>query len=670
MLDDLRSWGTDCSEELFRAGFCVRDAICARIHRRVADPTNDEYGACNAPVGPRRYNKIFIADSFTASLNQNWYIVTVPVVIALVLGLVWMGLAVWLPTRAPLLLASIATVSIAGIYIGWSAGMADMDNNYSVIIYGVLFVLFILGSWKNQNRTGQILKLGSFVLRGNAIDGVKDGITQRSAVAIVLPASVPAVIQALYSVVFLVFVATAGYIVEFASDFSDVPIFVAADRWFRYLLGTVSSLTLGIVDPDIDGLAYEEVKSLMCRFNAILPLNVGVILFSIFFLFSSIFFQFATRFVVSCSVADWYTSGTKRYRPLPAGIHSAGRLGLVRALLRGGHKIMVNGLWSMLGGTPASVMSSISALITHLVVSPVDCVAYSFIGFLLTAFTKFQSRFGLVHASMCGAVPRNNDECSRLSSLLIRKTYGRQFASVGDSGEVRLLSVSGNVLAIACGLIAWVGIDYLQQFDSVHHLGGWSLLIIWLTGSGIQKPGLVVMIATLVDTQAEWDMNLPDQMAKNAVMGFIIMSAICNSVIRVIIEIPASATDAVVYCYAIENTRRRKIRSMQLDEMIHLDYVGDFGRFPAGTRLERTVVKCPIDGKGGQSVTIDVDGRVHEVKIPQGAKPGRDFEVAIPVPINSLDSEEENEDDMMSDDDSEDVVAGGAVANQRGTTVL
>ena len=109
---------------------------------------------------------------------------------------------------------------------------------------------------------------------------------------------------------------------------------------------------------------------------------------------------------------------------------------------------------------------------------------------------------------------------------------------------------------------------------------------------------------------------------------------------------------------------------MQLDEMIHLDYVGDFGRFPAGTRLERTVVKCPIDGKGGQSVTIDVDGRVHEVKIPQGAKPGRDFEVAIPVPINSLDSEEENEDDMMSDDDSEDVVAGGAVANQRGTTVL
>ena len=666
-LNDLRSWGTDCADELFRVGFCVRDETCARIHERVLEPRTADFGACSIPPGPRRYNNIFIATSFTASLNQNWYIATVPIVIALVLGLLWMGLSVLWPRVSPVILAAFGSASLLAMYIGWSAGMTGKVNNYSVIIYAILVALFALGTWTNQNRTGQILKLGSFIMRGNAIDGVDDGITERSAVSITAPASVPAVIQAIQSAVFLIFVASAGYIVEFASTFDDVPIFVTADRWYRYLAGTVSSLTLGLVDPHVDTPAYEQAKSLLCNFSAILPLNSGVIAFCVFYPFMSIFCQFATKFVVSCAVADWYTSGTKRYRPLPSGIESAGRLGLGRALWKAGDKVMVNGLWSMIGSTSASVMSSAIALIAHLVVSPIDCVVYSFIGFLLTAFTKFESRFGLVHASMYGGTPPTMSECSQASSLLVRRTFGRQFASVGDSGEVRLLSISGNALAVACGLIGWVGLDYLQQFDSVNHLGGWVILIIWLTGSAIQKPGFVVMIATLVDSQATWNMNLEDQMAKNAVMGFIIMSAVCNSVLRAIIEIPTSATDAVVYCYAVEQTRRRKIRSLKLDEMIHVDYVGDFGKYPAGTCLERIIVMCPAHGRGGESMTIDVDGETHEVKIPLGAKPGRDFEVAIPIPMNNLDESDE-EDDSMYDyesEESEEYAVIGAIVNQR-----
>ena len=640
-LNDLRSWGTDCSEELFRVGFCVRDAICARIHRRVADPTNAEYGACAAPTGPRRFNHIFIANSFTASLNQNWYMAIVPVIIALVLSLVWMTLAVKWPTLSPFVLALMSIVAIAGIYIGWTAGMThNRDNNYFVIIYGGAFSLIALGTWRQQSRTGRIVKIGSFVLGGNSVDGMTDVITQRNPNSITIPASVPAIIQAFCSIVFLVFVASAGYIVEFASDFKDLPIFVAAEQWYAYLLGIVSTLTLGLVEVDQDPPAYEQIKSLLCSFKAILPLNIGVILFSIFFFFSSVFFQFATKFLVSCSVADWYTAGTKSYRPIPSGIHSAGRLGLGRALWKGGHKIMVNGLWSTLGSSSLSVINSVYSRVTYLIISPVDCLVFSFFGSLVAKMTEFQSRFGLVHGSMYGGRRLSIGDCSRLSSSLIRRTFGRRFATVGDSNEVRLLSVSGNVLAVACGLIAWVGIDHLQQFDSVHYLGAWVLLIIWLTGSGIQKPGLVVMVATLVDTQPTWDLNLPDQMAKNAVMGFILMSAICNSVIRTVIEIPTSATDAVLYCFAIDNTLRRKIRSLALDEMIHVDYVGDFGTFPAGSRIERIVVKCPADHKGAETMDVDLDGQTHKVNIPTGIKPGQDFEVVVPVAINVLAEDE------------------------------
>jgi hypothetical protein len=141
-------------------------------------------------------------------------------------------------------------------------------------------------------------------------------------------------------------------------------------------------------------------------------------------------------------------------------------------------------------------------------------------------------------------------------------------------------------------------------------------------------------------------------------MGFVIIASISNSIVRVFLQIPTSATDAAVYCYAMERRSRRRVRSLAIDEMIHKDYLGDFEKIPPGTKLERIVARCPPDGKPGKILVIDVDGAQYNIEIPGGAKPGKDFEVAIPIPLNNLDipegTSEENDDSDDYSEDSED----------------
>jgi hypothetical protein len=227
------------------------------------------------------------------------------------------------------------------------------------------------------------------------------------------------------------------------------------------------------------------------------------------------------------------------------------------------------------------------------------------------------------------------------SSKLIRRLYGSRVGAPGDSPEGKVLLTSGSLISVSCGLIAWAWVDYLQNFDSIAYLGGWVLLILWLTGSAISRPGFIVMICLLLDAVYPWSLSLQGQMSKNSILGFIIVSGITNSIIRAIIQIPCAAVDSVVYCYAIEMVKRRRIRSLELDELMHVEYLGDQAKLPPNTRLERVIVTCPAGRKPGHKITVEVESGQYEVIIPAAAKPGREFEVAIPIPFNRTDVDDE-----------------------------
>jgi len=79
--------------------------------------------------------------------------------------------------------------------------------------------------------------------------------------------------------------------------------------------------------------------------------------------------------------------------------------------------------------------------------------------------------------------------------------------------------------------------------------------------------------------------------------------------------------------------------------MMHVDYLGDSGSLPAGTRLERVLIQCPPRGKPGHKLTVEVEGGQYQIVIPAAAKPGQDFEVAIPIPFTREDEDEEDEGD-------------------------
>jgi hypothetical protein len=151
-------------------------------------------------------------------------------------------------------------------------------------------------------------------------------------------------------------------------------------------------------------------------------------------------------------------------------------------------------------------------------------------------------------------------------------------------------------------------------------------------------------------------------MARNSLLGFIIVSAFSACIIRVFLEGISSVTDAVVYCYAMDQTRKRKLRSVPLDEMIHTFYLNDKQKIPPGHKLERVVVRCPTDAKPGNVVKVEVEGRSYDVTIPAGAIKGRDFEVAVAIPTNNLDHiEEESQDDYSDSGESEEYAGGDAV---------
>jgi hypothetical protein len=52
-------------------------------------------------------------------------------------------------------------------------------------------------------------------------------------------------------------------------------------------------------------------------------------------------------------------------------------------------------------------------------------------------------------------------------------------------------------------------------------------------------------------------------------------------------------------------------------------------------------------------MNIDLDGKTYEVRIPPGAKVGRDFEVAVPILMNNLDYDEDESDDPLEEDNGE-----------------
>jgi hypothetical protein len=139
-------------------------------------------------------------------------------------------------------------------------------------------------------------------------------------------------------------------------------------------------------------------------------------------------------------------------------------------------------------------------------------------------------------------------------------------------------------------------------------------------------------------------------MSKNSIMGFVIVSGITNAIIRAFIQVPCAAVDSVAYCYAIEMVKRKRIRSLELDQMMHVDYLADQAKLPENTRLERVVITCPEGKKPGQKITVEVEGGQYEVIIPAAAKPGHDFEVAIPIPFDRVDADEPGEADDGYDD--------------------
>ena len=649
--------GTSCSFNYSRVGYCVSQSNCASINTISSDSSR---GTCTSSSGPRRFEHQYVSSSFLESVTVFWFIPLALLGAALVVMTLWTLLF-----PGPFTLYLIAVVANIAVYVGWAV---KLSNNFYILIYAGLVSLFVLVFYREHMRVSRILKIGYRVMQGRRIDDNMAAGSQSEASISSFNIKFPAIFVALlqlcsaYGIIYLVAFSRSP------STFNPEPVYgvqyTQAGVWVAFGLGILNTLSLGIVPDSIDKLAYKGYdirQPYSCSFETILEASVYSIIFVLFFSFISVYLQFAAKYLVSRSVADWYFAGSKSYRPVPdGGASSVGFKSLRLSLLSEGHKIMHNGFWATIANSSASLVIGWKPFITHILISPVDAILYSFLGFLFLGFTKHKSRFGLVHSSFSMGPKPSIEISNRLSSELIRKTYGRLFAAVGDSSEFRLMSISGNLLATSIGLAAWAWMDSLQNFDSIADLGGVTIVVIWLGGSFISKPCYATIIVLLLDYLWSWPLILQAQIVKNGIMAFLIIAAIANSIIRVFLEIPTSATDAVVYCYALERIKRRRIRSLAIDEMIHKDYLGDYGMFPAGTQLERVVVHCPVDAKPNKDLLIEIDGNRYTVKVPPGAKPGRDFEAAVPIPLNNLDiagesSPEEDYDDDYDDDDDDDV---------------
>jgi hypothetical protein len=626
-------FGDECSNLTTRLGYCLQPEACANAYQ-FGGSTVYAGDSCISPPGPRRNGFVFIADSFVETVMVAWYIPLMCVGGAFLFGFIWLLIAILFPTISSFVLVIAGIMGSVIVYIGWATGLkeglTEYTSNFYILIYASFLLFFFVLGTKFLTRVGNILRIGSFILSGVAVDGFKENASQRELVSVAGPVAILAGIQTTYSILLVFSAAAAPRVVELVYD----------------------SVTVDYYGMEVqkDGKAPvwddQSVKGLSCEYEDWLPLNSSTIVFSIFYLFGCIFFQYAARFLVSCATADWYYMGTKAHKPLPDGPSFAWILGLKRALLRGGGKIMRNGLVAYFGTTAVSVHKGIFGFIVHSLLAPVDCLFYSPLGFILSAFSRLHNRFALTHASMYGGPFPTIAQANKMSTDLVSKMFGRAYCQVGDSPEVKVLSFGGNLVSLAFGFAAWLAMDFEQDFDSVSYMGGYAFLLMWLVGSAIQRPGIVGMIVLLLDTQLANDFDLEGQMCKNAIFGFVMMSAMANSIIKVYIEAVSSATDTVVYCYAMEQTRRRKVRSIALDEMIHMYYLGDAGKIPPGHRLERVACECPKNGKPGDTIAVEIEGTTYDVVIPPGARPGRDFEVAIPIPLNNLDENQEEEEDF------------------------
>ena len=633
--------GTTCSQKFFRVGYCVSTSVCSAINGIV----QADMGSCTAPSGPRRNDLHYIPSSFLEAVTMFFYLPLVLVIAAVSVMSFWTLL-----TPSSITLPIIAVAATGAVYTGWILGLSS--NNFYILIYLGLVLGYLSCLYKQHIRVSKILSIGNRLLEGRAIDDTLEQRTSRSSSQITIPAILVAFFQASSGLALIYLLAFS----RVASNFYPEPAYgqqyTQAGLWVAYGLALLNAATLSLFAGNVNSLAYPGyavVQPYTCYFVTILQVSAFAVILTLSFLYVSMYLEYAAKYLVSRAVADWYFFGSKAYKPVPGGARTVGFKSLKLALLNEGHKIFINGFWATLANTSASFLLGLRPFLTHLLLSPVDALVYSFIGLLFQGFTKHESRFGLVHSSLLLGDNPTIDAANRLSSELVRKTYGRLFAAVGDSAEFRLMAISGNLFSTAVGLASWAWMDYLQQVDSVAQLGAYMLLVIWLTGSLVAKPAYALVTALLVDFLTPWQMNLQSQMTKNGIMAFAIMAAVTNAFVRVFLQIPTSATDSAVYCYALERTKRRRIRSLAIDEMIHKDYLGDYGKIPAGTRLERVVVKCPIDAKPGKSLLIDIDGKRYNVEIPLGAVPGRDFEAAVPIPLNNLDIPE----DSSPDDDDE-----------------
>lgn len=615
--------GTACSKYQVRNGYCMIEKQC-RIILDLSASSNK----CITPPGPRRYGLNFIPGSFVESMTKWWYIALVSLGAAFIFGFLWVAFTVRRPTLSPFALATLAIGTFVIIYIIWSSGRPEAQNNYYLLIYAGLMLLFFMATLKHQRRIGQIFRIGSFLINGEKLEGFNEGAFERHSSVIIGPIVTIAMIV----------LATAFFLVFFA---------VASTHRLDY-----QQVNVGGGSTTQDNCAYVWLEKIHSR-------DI-IIVFSVFFVFLSAYMQYAARYTVSRATADWYFMGTKAYKPLPGGARTAGYWATARALTSAGWKIMYNALWGHLGSSASA--NGFGSFLIHAALSPVDALVYSPIGLAVGFFSRGQSRFGLVHSSMFSGKHPTPSTATTASSEVVRKVLGRNFAKPGDSAEVRVLAFFANMLACGCGLIAWLWLDARQEFDSIGYFGGYVILAIWLTASGIARPGLVAMTALICDTQIAWKQNLQADMARNSLLGFIIVSALSACIIRVFLEGISSVTDAVVYCYAMDQTRKRKVRSVPLDEMIHTFYLNDKQKIPPGHKLERVVVRCPTDAKPGNVVKVEVEGRSYDVIIPAGAIKGRDFEVAVAIPANNLDQiEEESQDDYSDSGESEEYGGANAV---------
>jgi hypothetical protein len=642
--------GSYCTGSAYGVGYCVREQTCASI---VAAVLNQQ---CSTGLGPLRASDRFVPRSFFELLDSYWIIAIVPLLGAYVLGLLWTVLSVQMPQLAPILLYIIGAGSCVAVYFGGTFGLADIvSNNYYILIYAAFIGVFYVLTIPYQARVGRVFKFGYGFLTGE----LNEAMTPEAQSAQGSPLGQIFLFILLHlagSILFLVFAGAARHSLYFT--FSD-----------EFRNAYLSHFEWGDLFDPVDAILHavsrkEILKNYepFCEFKEILKFSIALVIMAIYYILFALYSQFGTRCLVATFVSDSYFYGTKNYTPPPGGLEKKGKLAFTRALMASGHHIVYNGIANTFGASSASLHGGPLQLLLHLIVSPIEAILYTLIGLVVGGFLYFENRFGIIHSSLFPGDAKNPDaaQSNRLAHILISKTYGRAQARKGDSPELKLIAMFGNLLAVACGLVAWVWTDYVQNSNSIANLGGYVILILWLVGSGVNRPGILSAIAIICDVYMTSLLpRISMQATRNSVMAFIIVSSMAAVTIKSFLEVPAAALDTVVYCYAIERSKRRKIRSLNVDKILHTDYLGDADVVPPGMQLERAVVNCPLTSKPGDSVTIEVDGKRYEVKIPPGAKSGKDFEVAVAVPFNNLDEDE------FSDEYGEESEEGPAVVRNQ-----